>query len=406
MVPKTKYVATSSDAEDTTTDVFQLYTVGMKLATRPITVELSLDGKPITMEVDTGAAVSLISERTHKALFPETKPKKSSIVLKTYTDERMPVIGELSVEVCYGKQCERLPLVIVAGDGPSLFGRNWLDYVQLDWKSIRAVTTSETKSLSLQQVMRSHEEVFKEELGTVRSLQAKLHVRPDAHPQFCKARPIPFSIKDAIELELDRLESSGVITKVTHSEWAAPIVPVPKKDGRFRICGDFKVSINPALDVDQPKPEDLFATLAGGAKFTKLDLSQAYQQLTLHKDSMQYVTINTHRGLYRYNRPPFGISSAPATFQKLMAFKGFLESFATLMTSSSLEEMMKSTSPPFLLCCNVCRSMAFASSVRNASFYNAQWNISDIASIPKASMQSPASCKPLLRLPHLRMCKS
>ena len=98
------YVATSSDAEDTTTDVFQLYTVGTKSATQPITVELSLNGKPITMEVDTGTAVSLISERTHKALFPETKPKKSSIVLKTYTDERMPVIGESSVEVCYGKQ--------------------------------------------------------------------------------------------------------------------------------------------------------------------------------------------------------------------------------------------------------------------------------------------------------------
>ena len=209
--------------------------------------------------------------------------------------------------------------MIVAGDGPSLFGRNWLDYVQLGWKSIRAVTMSETKSLSLQQVMRSHE-VFKEELGTVRSLLAKLHVRPDAHPQFRKAQPIPFSIKDAIKLELYRLESSGVITKVTHSEWAASIVPVPKKDGRFRICGDFKVSINPALDIDQyplPKPEDLFATLAGGANFTKLDLSQAYQQLTLHKDSMQYFTINTHRGLYRYNCLPFGISSTPAIFQKL-----------------------------------------------------------------------------------------
>ena len=109
--------------------------------------------------------------------------------------------------------------------------------------------------------------------------------------------------------------------KVTHSEWAEPIVPVPKKDGRFHICGDFKVSINPALDVDQyplPKPEDLFATLAGGTKFTKLDLSQAYHQLTLHKDLMQYVTINTHQGLYHYNRLPFGISSAPAIFQKLM----------------------------------------------------------------------------------------
>ena len=67
-----------------------------------------------------------------------------------------------------------------------------------------------------------------------------------------------------------------------------------------------------------PKPEDLFATLAGGKKFSKLDFSQAYQQLPLDDDSMKYVTVNTHRGLYRYTQLPFGVASAPVLFQKLM----------------------------------------------------------------------------------------
>ena len=96
---------------------------------------------------------------------------------------------------------------------------------------------------------------------------------------------------------------------------------VPKKDGKFRICGDYKVTVNQALSVDQyplPKPEDLFATLAGGKVFTKLDLSQAYLQLQLDEKSIPYVTINTHQGLYSYTRLPFGVASAPAMFQKLM----------------------------------------------------------------------------------------
>ena len=112
---------------------------------------------------------------------------------------------------------------------------------------------------------------------------------------FFKPRSVPFAIKSAIDSELDDLEKSGVITKVVHSDWAAPIVPVPKKNGKFRICGDYKVTINQALEVDQyplHKPDDLFATLAGGKKFSKLDLSQAYQQLKLDEQSMQYVTIN------------------------------------------------------------------------------------------------------------------
>ena len=99
---------------------------------------------------------------------------------------------------------------------------------------------------------------------------------------------MPFAIKEAVGAELDRLECEGILKNLDHSVWAAPIVVVPKKDGRFRICGDYKVTVNRSLDIDQyllPKPADLFATLAGGQMFTKLDLTQAYQQLLLDENS-------------------------------------------------------------------------------------------------------------------------
>ena len=73
----------------------------------------------------------------------------------------------------------------------------------------------------------------------------------------------------------------GAIEKVRYSDWATPVVPVPKPDGTVRVCGDFKITVNPMLHIDQhliPKAEDLFATLAGGKKFSKLDLFQAYQK--------------------------------------------------------------------------------------------------------------------------------
>ena len=117
------------------------------------------------------------------------------------------------------------------------------------------------------------------------------------------------------------MEASGVLRKVNYAEWAAPIVPVPKKDGTIRICGDYKVTVNPYLHVDQyplPKPSDLMACLTGGQKFSKLDLSAAYQQILLDDESAKLLTINTHQGLYEFSRLPFGVASAPAVFQKAM----------------------------------------------------------------------------------------
>ena len=86
---------------------------------------------------------------------------------------------------------------------------------------------------------------------------------------------------------------------MTFSDWAAPIVPVLKADKKsVRICGDFSTAVNKASRLDNypiPKVEDLFVKLQGGTIFTKLDMSQAYQQLLLDEESKKYVVVNTHK---------------------------------------------------------------------------------------------------------------
>jgi len=87
------------------------------------------------------------------------------------------------------------------------------------------------------------------------------------------------------------------------------------------VCGDFKQTVNPVSALDKypiPKVDDLFSTLSGGKIFSKIDLSQAYQQLSSANESKPYVTINTHKGLFCYTRLPYGISFAPGIFQRIM----------------------------------------------------------------------------------------
>ena len=218
------------------------------------------------MEVETGAAVSLISYKKLKQVLPRIKIKKTMVVLRTYTSEVIPVRGEVQVMVTYGEQKKKLTLYVIRQEGPCLLGREWLTSIRLDWKTIRLVAM-DTNQTGLHEMLKRYDEVFQDELGTMKTIKAKLKLKENATPKFHRPRTVPFALKEAIEQELNGLEEKGILQKVDHSDWAAPIVPVPKKDGKVRVCGDYKVTVNQCLDVDQyplPKSDDLFATLANG----------------------------------------------------------------------------------------------------------------------------------------------
>ena len=165
--------------------------------------------------------------------------------------------------------------------------------VRLDLQGIRQLQ----QCPDLQETLQNFDEVFDDKLGELKGMEAKIDVDPWAQPRFCKARSVPFALKDKVEAELERLEREGIIEPIQSAEWAAPIVPVAKGDGSVRICGDYCMTVNQASRLDSYpllKVDELFATLAGGKVFSKLDLQHAYLQLPLEKNSKQYTTINTN----------------------------------------------------------------------------------------------------------------
>ena len=283
----------------------------------PIMIKVKLDDCLVDMEVDTGASISLMSERTFNKMWPGRTLQPSTLKLRTYLKETIPVVGCTTVNVNYNGQFCKLPLVVVAGSGPSLVGRDWLCHIRLDWRQINRVYNA-----SLQAVLTRYPLVFQTGLGTLKGFEARIYVDPDAPPRFNHSCFVPFALRDKVKKELERLQAEGTIEPVGFAEWAAPIVAVLKRDeNTVRICGDFSVTVNPVSKLDRyriPKVEDLFARLCKGKHFSKLDLSQAYQQLPLEEDSKKYVVINTHWGLFQYTRLPFGISSAPGIFQRVI----------------------------------------------------------------------------------------
>lgn len=126
-----------------------------------------------------------------------------------------------------------MDLYLLKKGGVPLFGREWLRSIQLNWQSMATMD-------------------------------------PNLERASC-------SVQDKLDTVFE--EGIGILSKVDWSDWATPIVPIVKKSGDVPISGDFKVTINPVLQVDQyllPRIEDIFASFSGGQRFSKIDLAQAY----------------------------------------------------------------------------------------------------------------------------------
>ena len=141
-----------------------------------------------------------ISDKTFRQLFSTIKLQPLSTQLHSYAGEIITVMGQMKVEVTYGAQRVKLPLILVSNDGPSLFGRDWMIKIQLNWKEIYTVT-SEAK---VNDLLDHHSTLFQSGLDTLKDYKAKIYVDSQAKPKFCKAWQVPYSMKSKVEEELEK----------------------------------------------------------------------------------------------------------------------------------------------------------------------------------------------------------
>ena len=326
------WVAESGDPDNNSADlsdpndVCNIHSVG-KSRTPPITAEVLVYGVPVTFEVDTGAASTLMNAETFQTVRAtggddslELQP--SSAKLRTYTGEPIPIEGEFNAVVHYGKQHLDLPVIVVSTAGPNLLGRDWLNVLKLDWHNIKQVREMPGGEAPFaEKLKQKYSDVFANELGCMKDVKVTFDVDPTVKPRFYRPRNLPYAYRKKVEAQLDAEVAAGVLEPVRTSDWACQIVPVLKSDGNIRLCGNYKQTANLAIKVDKhplPKSKDLFSQLAGGKVFAKIDLSRAYQQLRVAEEHRHLLTINTHRGLFRPTRLSFGVNSSPGIFQREM----------------------------------------------------------------------------------------
>ncbi|UYV64475.1 K02A2.6-like [Cordylochernes scorpioides] len=292
------------------------YKINFASSDPPYLMELKVEGNFIKFEMDTGSGLTLISEKDFKNSLQHLKLEKASIIVRTYDGTVVPILGKINVKVECQDITYKLRALVVKGEKRALMGREWINRLKLGCFAVKHMPVE----ITIEEILKENQALFVETTEPIKGFTFSVNMC-DVNPIFHKARPVPFAIRPAVTEALDKMVAKGYLCEVASSKWATPVVVVPKKNKEIRICCDFKVTLNKYLDTAAyplPTQQDLFSTLAKGKYFSKLDLRNAYLQLEVDPGTRPLLTINTHKGLFRFKRMPFGLANAPSYFQSVM----------------------------------------------------------------------------------------
>ncbi len=170
----------------------------------------------------------------------------------------------------------------------------------------------------IQSLLYQYQDIFSDVPGQSVLGEHRITLTSDT-PVRSKAYPIPFALRERVDKELDEMLRLGIIEK-SEAAYASPIVVVTKPDLSLRICADFrKLNEQTVFDPEPiPTADEIFAQLAGDRILSKFDMAKGYWQIKVRDSDMDFTTIITHRGLFRFRTMPFGLVGAPATYTRMM----------------------------------------------------------------------------------------
>ena len=285
----------------------------------PWRVALEVGGSKLTFKIDTGADVCVISKKQFQNLkFPPIlMPSKATLRSAGGLIKNM---GEFKCIAKCGNVEFDMHAFVVDSETENLLSRSVASSLNLIQKNVDNVHPTMTPSPTDKKLTSTPKPV--DMSYPVNCPPVKISLRDDASPySLPTARRVPVPLLSKVKSELENMEQSGIIERITEAtDWCAPMVPVMKKTGAVRICTDFK-RLNQSIKRERymlPTLDDILHKLNGSKVFSKLDAASGYHQIPLDDHSAKLTTFITPHGRFFYRRLPFGISSAPEIFQRVM----------------------------------------------------------------------------------------
>ena len=282
-------------------------------------MDISVNGHAINFLIDTGSSINVISNKIYEQKLKGITIQKTSLKALPFTSTTpVPLKGKFPATLETKRQFHVATIYVTA------LVRLNLNAIQLSktqtsqWIEVEQIQDSQTR-----EILRQHKAVFRG-IGKLKDKQITLCVDKEVKPLAQQTHRIPFHIRENVEMELQKLETQDIIEKVPdneHTDWVSPIVVVPKRDDKIRVCVDMRAVTTAIKRIRHPIPtvKDISLELNGSKFFSKLDMSQTYHQLELSSQSRNITTFTTHVGLYRYKRLNYSTNSAAEISQHTLA---------------------------------------------------------------------------------------
>jgi transposase InsO family protein len=201
--------------------------------------------------------------------------------------------------------------------GPMLGPTPRVEFKEAD---VKCPELSPAEKARVVNVIKQHLPVVTGELGRPRPKLEPFRIRlTDSKPVVAYAYRASTKEREVLKENVEQMVKAGVV-RDSRSPWSSPVVMVRKKDGAIRFCVDYR-KLNAVTERDVyplPRIDDTLAALGGKRFFSSLDMWSAYWQIPVEEDSKKYTAFVCEFGLWEFNSLPFGLTNAPAAFQRIM----------------------------------------------------------------------------------------